>query len=247
MLDLLADPAVWISFATLTVLEIVLGIDNIIFISIAAAKLPAAQRQRARVIGLACALVLRVLLLMSIGWIIGLTAPFATMAGFEVSWRDVLLFSGGIFLIWKATSEIFNEVEGEEEAEERTLQGGSGFFAVIFQIMLLDVVFSLDSVITAVGIADHLPVMIAAVVVAVLVMMVASAPIGDFVGDHPSTRMLALAFLVMVGMALMADGLHFHVERAFIYTAMLFSGAVEALNLWRGKRARRRRTGSGRS
>jgi predicted tellurium resistance membrane protein TerC len=193
------------------------------------------------VTGLACALVLRVLLLMSIGWIIGLTEPFATIAGFAVSWRDLLLFAGGIFLIWKATSEIFHEVEGEEDEEEEAPALRGGFASVIVQIMLLDVIFSLDSVITAVGIADHLPVMIAAVVVAVLVMMVASAPIADFVNDHPSTRMLALAFLVMVGMALMADGLHFHVERAFIYSAMLFSGAVEALNLWRSKNARRRK------
>jgi predicted tellurium resistance membrane protein TerC len=240
MLGLLTDPAAWFSFATLTVLEIVLGIDNIIFISIAATKLPPAQRQRARVVGLSCALVLRVLLLMSIGWIIGLTEPFATVGGFGVSWRDVILFAGGVFLIWKATNEIFHEVEGEEE-EGPAVGGGSGFAAVIVQIMLLDVIFSLDSVITAVGIADHLPVMIAAVVVAIIVMMIASGPIAEFVHEHPSTKMLALAFLVMVGMALMADGLHFHVERTFIYSAMLFSGAVEALNLWRSKNARRRR------
>jgi predicted tellurium resistance membrane protein TerC len=240
MLELLTDPAAWISFATLTVLEIVLGIDNIIFVSIAAAKLPAAQRRRARVVGLSGALVLRVLLLMSIGWIVGLTEPFATVAGFEVSWRDLILFAGGVFLIWKATTEIFHEVEGEEE-EGPTIGGGSGFAAVIVQIMLLDMIFSLDSVITAVGIAEHLPVMIAAVVVAIVVMMIASGPIAEFVHEHPSTKMLALAFLVMVGMALMADGLHFHVERAFIYTAMLFSGAVEALNLWRRRNAQRRR------
>jgi predicted tellurium resistance membrane protein TerC len=239
MLELLSDPAVWISFATLTVLEIVLGIDNIIFISIAASKLPPAQRRQARIIGLSGALILRILLLLSIGWIIGLTEPFTTIAGFELSWRDVILFGGGLFLLWKATTEIFNEVEGGEEAE-RELKGGTGFRAVIFQIMLLDVIFSLDSVITAVGIADHIPVMVAAVMVAIVVMMLASGPIADFVHDHPSTKMLALAFLVMVGMALMADGLHFHVERAFIYTAMLFSGAVEALNLWRNKKLGRR-------
>jgi predicted tellurium resistance membrane protein TerC len=238
MLELLSDPAVWISFATLTVLEIVLGIDNIIFISIAASKLPPAQRRQARIIGLSGALILRILLLLSIGWIIGLTEPFMTIAGFELSWRDVILFGGGLFLIWKATTEIFNEVEGDHG--ERELKGGTGFGGVIFQIMLLDVIFSLDSVITAVGIADHIPVMVAAVMVAIVVMMVASGPIADFVHDHPSTKMLALAFLVMVGMALMADGLHFHVERAFIYTAMLFSGAVEALNLWRNKKLGRR-------
>jgi predicted tellurium resistance membrane protein TerC len=243
MLELLSDPAVWISFATLTVLEIVLGIDNIIFISIAASKLPPAQRRQARIIGLSGALILRILLLLSIGWIIGLTDPFMTIRGFEVSWRDVILFAGGLFLIWKATTEIFNEVEGGEEAE-RELKGGNSFGSVIFQIMLLDVIFSLDSVITAVGIADHIPVMVAAVMVAIVVMMVASGPIAEFVHQHPSAKMLALAFLVMVGMALMADGLHVHVERAFIYSAMLFSGIVEGLNLWRNKKLGRRRAGT---
>ena len=240
MLDLLTDPAVWISFATLTVLEIVLGIDNIIFISIAATKLPPAQRRRARVVGLS-----------------GRARPAdpapdvdqldhrpdravrRPLPGSRRRWRDLVLFAGGVFLIWKATTEIFEEVEGEAE-EGRAIGGGGGFAAVIVQIMLLDVIFSLDSVITAVGIAEHLPVMVAAVAVAIVVMMFASGPIGEFVHSHPSTKMLALAFLVMVGMALMADGLHFHVERAFIYAAMLFSGAVEALNLWRGKNARKR-------
>lgn len=155
MLELLGDPGVWASFATLTVLEIVLGIDNIIFISIAAAKLPEAQRPRARIVGLSGALALRVLLLLSLSWIIGLTAPIATVAGFALSWRHIILFAGGLFLIWKATSEIFLEVEGEEE--ERRIGGGSGFAAVVAQIMMLDAVFSLDSVITAIGIADHLP------------------------------------------------------------------------------------------
>jgi predicted tellurium resistance membrane protein TerC len=236
MLELLYDPAVWISFATLTVLEIVLGVDNIIFISIAAAKLPAEQRRKARIIGLSGALILRVLLLMSIGWIVGLTQPFVTIAGFELSWRDVILFAGGLFLIWKATTEIFNEVEGEEAAE-RVIRNVS-FRAIIAQIMMLDVIFSLDSVITAVGIADHIPVMVAAVIIAIIIMMVAAGPIAEFVHNHPSTKMLALAFLVMVGMALVADGLHFHIERAFIYTAMLFSGVVEFLNLWRSKKLR---------
>jgi predicted tellurium resistance membrane protein TerC len=234
MLELLSDPGVWISFATLTVLEIVLGVDNIIFISIAASKLPAEQRRRARVIGLSGALLLRILLLMSIGWIIGLTEPFFHIGTFGVSWRDIILFGGGIFLIWKASTEIFNEVEGHEE--ERSIAAVS-FQAVIVQIMILDVIFSLDSVITAVGIADHIEVMVAAVIIAIIVMMIAAGPIAEFVHDHPSTKMLALAFLVMVGMALMADGLHFHVERAFIYSAMLFSGVVEALNLWRSKKA----------
>jgi len=236
MLELLTDPAVWASFLTLTVLEIVLGVDNVIFLSIAASKLPEDQRGRARFIGLIGALVLRVALLFSIAWIVTLSEPFATVAGFGVSWRDLILLAGGLFLIWKASTEIFEEVEGPDEEAEARAAAKAGFAAVIVQIMILDLVFSLDSVITAVGIADHLPVMIAAVAVAIVVMMIAAQPIADFVEAHPSTKMLALAFLVMVGMALMADGLHFHVERGFIYAAMVFAGAVEALNLLRSRR-----------
>jgi predicted tellurium resistance membrane protein TerC len=235
MLELLTDPAAWASFLTLTVLEIVLGIDNVIFISIAAQKLPVDQQPRARFIGLSGALVMRILLLLSITWIIGLTKPIFSVAGFDVSWRDLLLLGGGLFLIWKATTEIFHEMEPHED----TRQAASGsFFSVIGQIMLLDVVFSFDSVITAVGIADHVPVMIAAVIVSILVMMAAAEPIAAFVHRHASTKMLALAFLVMVGMALIADGLHVHVERGFIYAAMVFAGAVEALNLYRAGRLR---------
>lgn len=237
MFELLSDPAVWASFLTLTVLEIVLGVDNVIFISIAASKLPPEQRPRARFVGLTGALVLRIALLFSIAWIVSLADPFMTVAGFGVSWRDVILLAGGLFLIWKAVTEIFDEVEGGEEHEMGVAK--ATFSAVIVQIMVLDLVFSLDSVITAVGIADHLPVMVAAVVVAILVMMAAAQPIADFVEAHPSTKMLALAFLVMVGMALMADGLHYHVERGFIYAAMVFAGAVEGLNLLRAKRRRK--------
>ncbi|MHC0054122.1 TerC family protein [Actibacterium sp. D379-3] len=236
MLHLLSDPAVWASFLTLTVLEIVLGVDNVIFISIAAQRLPREQRGRARFLGLIGALFLRVGLLFSIAWIVSLSAPFVTVAGFDLSWRDLILLAGGLFLIWKASTEIFDEVEGEEN--HATARGAASFTGVIAQIMVLDLVFSLDSVITAVGIADHLPVMVAAVVVAVLVMMIAAEPIAQFVEDHPSTKMLALAFLVMVGMALVADGAHYHIERGFIYGAMAFSGAVEVLNLLRAKRRR---------
>jgi predicted tellurium resistance membrane protein TerC len=242
MLELLADPAVWISFLTLTILEIVLGVDNVIFISIAAARLPEDQRRRARMIGLSGALLMRIALLMSIAWIVSLSAPVVSLPWFGeagsigISWRDIILIAGGLFLIWKASTEIFAEVEGEEHEA-----GGAvrvTLMAVIVQIMILDLVFSLDSVITAVGIADHLEVMIAAVVVAIIVMMVAAEPIANFVAAHPSTKMLALAFLVMVGMALVADGFHYHVERGFIYAAMIFAGAVEGLNLWRQKRRR---------
>ena len=234
MLELFTDPAVWASFLTLTMLEIVLGVDNVIFISIAAERLPEAARGRARFIGLTGALVLRVGLLFSISWIIGMSAPVFAVAGFGVSWRDIILLAGGLFLIWKAATEIFAEVEGEDHAK-----GGAAkatMLAVIAQIMVLDMVFSLDSVITAVGIADHLEVMVAAVVVAIIVMMIAAEPIADFIAHHPSTKMLALAFLVMVGMALVADGMHHHVERGFIYAAMVFAGGVEGLNLWRQKR-----------
>jgi predicted tellurium resistance membrane protein TerC len=240
MLDLLADPAVWASFLTLAVLEIVLGIDNVIFISIAAAKLPKEQRARARMLGLTGALVLRIGLLFSITWIMGLSEPFATIRGFGLSWRDVILVAGGLFLLYKGASEIFDEVEGKEHYD--TLEEGvakAAFTGVIVQIMMLDLVFSVDSVITAVGIADHIEVMIAAIVVSIAVMMAFANPIGRFIEAHPSTKMLALAFLLMVGMALVADGFHFHVERGFIYAAMLFGGAVEALNLVRQKRRQR--------
>jgi len=238
MIELLSDPAVWASFLTLTVLEIVLGVDNVIFISIAASRLPPEQRRRARVIGLSGALVLRILLLLSIAWIIGLSEPIATVFGLEISWRDIILIAGGLFLLYKASTEIFEEVEGGIHTAEESVVTAA-FASVIFQIMLLDLVFSLDSVITAVGIADHIEVMIAAVVVAILVMMIAAAPIAKFVEDHPSTKMLALAFLVMVGMALVADGFHVHIERGFIYAAMVFAGAVEMLNLWRAARRKR--------
>ena len=236
MLELLTDPAAWVSFLTLTILEIVLGVDNVIFISIASQKLPMAQQPRARFIGLSGALILRILLLLSITWIIGLTKPIFTIWGFPLSWRDLLLLGGGVFLIWKATTEIFNEME--PHAAEARGATASSFASVIVQIMLLDLVFSFDSVITAVGIADHVEVMIAAVIIAILVMMAAAEPIAAFVHRHASTKMLALAFLVMVGMALVADGLHFHVERGFIYAAMVFAGGVEALNLYRSRKVR---------
>ena len=244
MIELLQDPAVWASFLTLTVLEIVLGVDNVIFISIAVARLPEAQRARGRVIGLTGALVLRIALLFSITWIVSLAEPFAEPFGFPVSWRDVILIAGGLFLIYKAATEIFDEVEGGIHTAGETV-AQAAFMAVIAQIMVLDLVFSLDSVITAVGIADHIEVMIAAVVVAIAVMMIAAAPIAAFVEAHPSTKMLALAFLVMVGMALVADGLHFHIERGFIYAAMVFAGGVEGLNLWRQKRRRHAPDGLG--
>lgn len=235
MIALLSDPAVWAAFLTLTVLEIVLGVDNVIFISITASRLPQEQRRRARMIGLTGALVLRIGLLFSIAWIVSLTAPIVDILHWSLSWRDLILLAGGFFLIYKASTEIFSEMEA---GGSHPPAAASGFFSVIVQIIILDLVFSLDSVITAVGIADHLEVMVAAVMVAIVIMMVAAEPIAGFVERHPSTKMLALAFLAMVGMALVADGLHQHIERGFIYAAMVFAGAVEALNLIRSKRRR---------
>ncbi|MGR3540730.1 MAG: TerC family protein [Hasllibacter sp.] len=247
MIELFTDPAVWASFLTLTILEIVLGVDNVIFISIAAGRLPPEQQRRARIIGLSGALVLRVLLLFSIAWIVSLSQPIGpVILGWEVSWRDLILIAGGLFLIYKAATEIFDEVEtgGVETVEDAVVH--AAFTSVIIQIMVLDLVFSLDSVITAVGIADHIEVMIAAIVIAIGVMMVAAGPIAEFVEAHPSTKMLALAFLVMVGMALVSDGFGYHIERGFIYAAMVFAGAVEGLNIWRSKRARRIKTAAAR-
>jgi predicted tellurium resistance membrane protein TerC len=231
--DLLTDPSVWAAFVTLLVLEIVLGIDNVIFVSITASRLPERQRRPARLIGLSLALVMRIGLLFSIAWIVGLTAPVFTLIGQDFSWRDVILLLGGFFLLYKSATEIFAEMEPHEA---KASSAKATFAAVIAQIVVLDLVFSLDSVITAVGIANHLETMIVAVVLAVIVMMIAAEPIAGFVERHPSTKMLALAFLAMVGMALVADGMHQHIERGFIYAAMVFAGAVEALNLIRAKR-----------
>ena len=231
------DPAVWASFVSLLALEIILGVDNVIFISIAASNLPKHQQRPARIIGLTIGLVLRIALLFSIAWIASLTEPVITMFGFDFSWRDIILLLGGLFLIWKASSEIFNELETEEAAQQKTV---STFTAVIAQIIVLDVVFSLDSVITAVGIADHVEVMVAAIIIAVIVMIVASEPVAAFVAANPSTKMLSLAFLVMVGVALLADGFHRHIDRELIYAAMAFAGLVEVLNLVRAKRRSKR-------
>jgi predicted tellurium resistance membrane protein TerC len=234
VLALLSDPAAWASLAALTALEIVLGIDNLIFLSIVASRLPAHQQNTARRVGLMLALVMRLALLASIAWIVGLTEPIFTVSGFEVSWRDIIMLGGGLFLLAKGTLEIHHTMEEEHK------EGGkvaSSFTSAIVQIVLLDIVFSLDSVITAVGMADHLSVMITAVVISMIVMLVAAQPVGDFVNRHPTVKMLALAFLVLVGTMLVAEGLHFHVPRAYLYFAIAFSAGVEALNLL----ARRRR------
>ena len=228
-MELLADPQAWIALATLTALEIVLGVDNIIFITILVGRLPAAQRNRARVIGLGLAMGTRILLLLSLAWIMTLTDPLFTVVGTDISGRDLILIGGGMFLLWKSVHEIHNSLEGEVEAHDVAAQATFG--AVLLQIAIIDIVFSFDSVITAVGMVDELPVMIAAIVIAVGVMMFAAKAIGDFVDRRPTIKMLALSFLTMVGMALMAEGLGFHVPKGYIYFAMAFSIAVEMLNL----------------
>jgi len=238
MLELLTDPNAWISFATLVVLEIVLGIDNIVFIAIVSQHLPKKQQAAARRLGLSVAIVLRVLLLMAISWIISLREPLFTLFGIDFSWRDLILGAGGLFLLAKGTREIHSEVEGEHEDRGGTV---ATFGGVILQIAVLDIVFSLDSVITAVGVADHLEVMIAAVVVAVLIMMVAAEPTSRFIGKHPTVKMLALSFLLLIGMALVADALHFHIPRNYLYFAIAFSGGVEILNRLADRRRKGRR------
>jgi len=232
-MELLLDPQAWIAFATLTALELVLGIDNIVFISILVDRLPPERREIARRIGLFLAMFMRIALLLTIAWIIGLTAPIVTVLGNEISGRDLILLAGGLFLIWKATGEIHEMYEdhaghkapGAAEAVRAT------FGAIIGQIIVIDLVFSLDSIITAVGMVDEVEVMIAAVIASVALMLVAAGPIGRFVSRHPTVKMLALAFLIMIGMALVADGLDFHVPKGNIYFAMAFSVGVEMLNL----------------
>ena len=228
-MDWILDPALWASLATLTALEIILGIDNIIFVSIVAETLPESQRPMARRIDLGLALILLLLMLSALAWIVGLTAPLAEIQGFTLSWRDLILLLGGLFLLYKGTHEIHNSVEGDNG--KTTAKVGAGLAGVIGQIIVLDLVFSIDSVITAVGMVEDLGVMIAAVVIAMAVMIAAAGPIASFIENHPTTKMLALSFLMLVGVALVADGLHFHIPRGYIYFAVFFSAAVEVLNL----------------
>ena len=222
------DPQAWIAFATLLALEIVLGIDNVVFISILAGKLPASQQAKARYVGLGLAMVMRIILLFSISWVIGLTAPLFTVLQEEISGRDIILLVGGLFLIAKSTHEIHQRLEGEEE---HASAAAATFTSVIIQILLLDIVFSLDSVITAVGMVDDINIMISAVVIAVLFMMAFAGPIGRFVERHPTVKMLALSFLLLIGMTLIAEGFDQHISKGYIYSAMAFSVFVEVLNL----------------
>ncbi len=230
-MEVLANPETWVALLSLTVLEIVLGIDNVIFISILVQRLPAADRERGRLIGLGLAMGMRILLLLSISFIVGLTQPLFTLVR-DFSVRDVILIGGGFFLLWKATTEIHESLEGEEAHAAGSTKPAS-FGSVIVQIVLLDIVFSLDSVLTAVGLVDEIAIMIAAVVIAVAVMLVASGPLARFVHAHPSVKVLALSFLLLIGATLVADGFGVHVDKAYIYAAMGFSVFVEALNLRR--------------
>ena len=235
LVTLFTQPETYLALVTLTALEIVLGIDNVIFISILVQRLPAEVRDRARLIGLGLAMGMRIVLLFGITFIIGLTQPLITLLDHPFSWRDVILIGGGAFLLWKATKEIHASLEGEEEAT--TAAGSASFGGVLVQIVLLDIVFSLDSVLTAVGVVDELPIMVTAVVIAVGVMLFASGPLARFVHKHPSVKVLGLAFLLLIGVTLIADGFGLHIDKAYIYAAMGFSVFVEAINL-RGRHRR---------
>ena len=229
MMELLADPHAWIAFATLTVLELVLGIDNVIFISILVDKLEPARREIARKLGLFLAMFMRIGLLFLLAWIAGLTAPLFTVLAQEISGRDLILIAGGLFLLWKSTAEIHQLLEGERG--EASAASGVTFSAVVLQIIVIDIVFSLDSIVTAVGMVDRLPVMVAAVVASVALMMAFAAGVGRFVSAHPTVKMLALAFLFVIGVVLIADGFDHHIPKGYVYFAMAFSMCVEALNI----------------
>src|SRR5271170_4728330 len=243
MIELWSTPEAWAALLTLTALEIVLGIDNVIFLSVIVSRIPKAQAKRARQIGLALALVFRILLLSLLVWLIGMTQAVFTVKGIAFSWRDIILIGGGLFLIAKATHEIHAEVEARDGESDAASKAGA-FFWVIVQIIVIDMVFSLDSIITAIGMAQDLEIMIAAVIIACVVMYVSSGPVAKFVADHPTTKMLALAFLVLIGVALVADGFRFHIPRGYIYFAIVFAAAVEFFNVLarrnRGKAVQRK-------
>jgi predicted tellurium resistance membrane protein TerC len=230
-MEWLSDPNAWVALATLAALEIVLGIDNIIFISILVARLPERQRKRARTAGLALAAVSRILLLLSIAWVMSLTDPWFSIFGKDISGRDVILIGGGLFLLWKSVHEIHNSLEGEDDAASPHVVAAGSAAAIVAQIAVIDIVFSLDSVITAVGLVDDVQVMIVAILLAVAVMIFAAGPVGRFVDEHPTIKMLALSFLVLVGVALVAEGWGFHIPKGYIYFSMAFAIGVEMLNL----------------
>lgn len=239
MIDWLFNPTIWASLVALTAMEIVLGIDNVVFISVIVARVPAQRRERIRKIGLGMALLFRVVMLFGITWLIGLTAPIFTVMEHTVSWRDLILIAGGLFLIVKATREMHDSFENRAD-EDQMQEIAGGFWSYIFQIAVIDLVFSVDSIVTAIGMAEHVEVMIAAVVISMFIMYLASGPVAEFIVRHPTTRMLALSFLVLIGAALVADGLDFHIPRGYIYFAMGFAAVVESMNVWsRRRRARK--------
>ncbi|HAC59328.1 MAG: hypothetical protein CMI62_05925 [Parvibaculum sp.] len=238
MLEIFLQPENWASLATLTILEIVLGVDNLIFLSILAARLPKHQQKLGRQLGLGAAVVTRLMLLASAAWIVTLTHPVFDFGDYEISWRDLLLLAGGLFLMAKATVEIHHAVEGEARKVDGKEVLAAGLMGVVVQIAIIDIVFSFDTVMTAVGMSDHFPIMAAAVIAAVIVMIFAAEPVSAFVEKHPTVKMLALSFLILIGVALVADGLHFHIPKGYLYFAVAFSIVVEMLNLW----ARKNRT-----
>jgi len=241
MIEFLTDPHVWASFVALSAMEIVLGIDNIVFIGIMVSRLPPGQRLMARRIGLSLALIFRVIMLAGITWFTKMTTPVFSLLGYDFSWRDIILIAGGLFLIVKATREIHQDIEGEDEDGSGPAPVVDTMTSAILQIGVIDLVFSVDSIITAVGMAEHVEVMIAAVAVAILVMYFASEPVAAFIERHPTTKMLALSFLFLIGAALIADGLHFHIPRGYIYFAMAFAGFVEVFNVLAQRRRRKAR------
>ncbi|MFK8333292.1 TerC family protein [Pseudomonas sp. BJa5] len=241
LLELAASPTAWVALATLVAMEIVLGIDNLIFISILTNKLPEAYRSKARRIGISMALVMRLGLLSTVAWIVQLTEPVVDVFGHTFSWKDMILIAGGLFLLWKATKEIHESVDPRAQAEAKASSTVTlGFAAAIGQILVLDIVFSIDSIITAVGMTEHLPIMIIAVISAVIVMLVAADPLAKFINDNPTVVMLALGFLIMIGMTLIAEGFGAHVPKGYVYAAMAFSTAIEVLNIM-SRRARIKR------
>lgn len=230
-MEWLTNPEIWVAFMTLTALEIVLGIDNIIMIAILVGRMPPHLQARTRMFGLALAMITRILLLLSITWIMRLTTDLFELFGQGISGRDLILFFGGLFLLWKSSTEMYHSLEGEDEVAQQPSGAARNFIGTIIQIAIIDIVFSLDSVITAVGMVDHVPVMVAAIIVAVLVMMLAAGTISDFIDKHPSLKMLALSFLTVVGTVLIAEAFEIHVPKGYVYFAMAFSLAVEALNI----------------
>ena len=240
MLELLTDPTAWAALVTLSILEIVLGIDNVVFISILVSRLEGEKAKRARQIGLGLAFLFRVVMLFGLTWLMGLTATIFAVAGIDISWRDLILIGGGLFLMAKATHEIHGEIEARDHGPGAAVAAQTPFYLVVSQLIVIDLIFSLDSIITAIGMAQEIEIMVAAILIAIIVMYIASGPVSEFITKHPTTKMLALAFLLLIGVALMADGFDFHIPRGYIYFAMAFAAGVEVFNVLAGQNRRRR-------